>query len=32
MESGEGPQATVEFALKRPEFADKFREYLKSLL
>ena len=24
-------QATVEFALKRPEFADKFREYLKSL-
>jgi UTP--glucose-1-phosphate uridylyltransferase len=25
-------QATVEFALKRPEFADKFREYLKSLV
>jgi UTP--glucose-1-phosphate uridylyltransferase len=25
-------QATVEFALKRPEFADKFREYLKGLL
>jgi UTP--glucose-1-phosphate uridylyltransferase len=24
-------QATVEFALKRPEFADKFRAYLKSL-
>ena len=24
-------QATVEFALKRPEFADKFREYLKGL-
>src|SRR5579863_5422894 len=24
-------QATVEFALKRPEFAEKFREYLKSL-
>lgn len=24
-------QATVEYALKRPEFADKFREYLKSL-
>jgi UTP--glucose-1-phosphate uridylyltransferase len=24
-------QATVEFALKRPEFADKFRTYLKSL-
>jgi len=24
-------QATVEFALKRPEFADKFREYLKEL-
>lgn len=24
-------QATVEFALKRPEFADKFRSYLKSL-
>lgn len=24
-------QATVEFALKRPEFADKFRVYLKSL-
>ena len=25
-------QATVEFALKRPEFADKFRSYLKELL
>jgi UTP--glucose-1-phosphate uridylyltransferase len=25
-------QATVEFALKRPEFADKFREYLKGLV
>ena len=24
-------QATVEFALKRPEFGEKFREYLKSL-
>jgi UTP--glucose-1-phosphate uridylyltransferase len=24
-------QATVEFALKRPEFADKFKEYLKGL-
>jgi len=24
-------QATVEFALKRPEFADRFREYLKGL-
>ena len=24
-------QATVEFALKRPEFAEKFREYLKGL-
>jgi UTP--glucose-1-phosphate uridylyltransferase len=24
-------QATVEFALKRPEFSDKFRAYLKSL-
>jgi len=24
-------QATVEFALKRPEFGDKFREYLKGL-
>ena len=24
-------QATVQFALKRPEFADKFRDYLKSL-
>ncbi len=24
-------QATVEFALKRPEFADKFRAYLKEL-
>jgi UTP--glucose-1-phosphate uridylyltransferase len=24
-------QATVEFALKRPEFRDKFREYLKGL-
>ena len=24
-------QATVEFALKRPEFADKFRTYLKGL-
>ncbi len=24
-------QATVEFALRRPEFADKFRDYLKSL-
>lgn len=24
-------QATVEFALKRPEFSDKFRDYLKSL-
>ena len=24
-------QATVEFALKRPEFADKFRSYLKGL-
>jgi UTP--glucose-1-phosphate uridylyltransferase len=24
-------QATVEFALKRPEFAEKFREYLKAL-
>src|ERR1700744_75918 len=24
-------QATVEFALKRPEFGDRFREYLKSL-
>ena len=23
--------ATVEFALKRPEFADKFRSYLKEL-
>jgi UTP--glucose-1-phosphate uridylyltransferase len=25
-------QATVEFALKRPEFAEKFREYLKGLV
>ncbi|MFP5210966.1 MAG: UTP--glucose-1-phosphate uridylyltransferase GalU [Acidobacteriota bacterium] len=25
-------QATVEFALKRPEFGDKFREYLKNLV
>jgi len=24
-------QATVEFALKRPEFGEKFREYLKGL-
>jgi len=24
-------QATVEFALKRPEFADKFKAYLKGL-
>jgi len=24
-------QATVEFALKRPEFGEKFRAYLKSL-
>ena len=24
-------QATVDFALKRPEFGEKFREYLKSL-
>jgi UTP--glucose-1-phosphate uridylyltransferase len=24
-------QATVEFALKRPEFGDKFRAYLKGL-
>jgi UTP--glucose-1-phosphate uridylyltransferase len=24
-------QATVEFALKRPEFGERFREYLKSL-
>ena len=24
-------QATVEFALKRPEFGEKFRDYLKSL-
>jgi len=25
-------QATVEFALKRPEFGDKFRSYLKGLV